>query len=84
MTTAAKNYDEIEETVLELPHDDRTRLASRILESLEEDDGFEVSEAWQSELNRRIKDIDECRTELIPGDEAWKRVNERFGTDFKG
>ncbi len=82
MASAVTNYEEIENSVLHLPFPDRSRLATRILESLEADDAA-ISPERRDELNRRVRDIDEGRTELIPHDEVWKRVNDRFETDFK-
>lgn len=80
MASAVFNYEEIENSVLPLP--ERSRLATRILESLDEDQ-IEISQAWSEELNRRVCDIDEGNTKLIPQNEVWEQVNERFGTDFK-
>lgn len=71
--------NEIVDNVLKLPRTDRGYIAQKLIESLDE---TEVSEAWQEELNRRAKDIDEGNTELIESDEVWQRVNKRFGTDF--
>ena len=82
MASAVTNYEEIENSVLDLPFPDRSRLATRILESLDDDDAV-IGPKWRDELNRRVRDIDEGRTELIPHDEVWKRVNDRFDTDFK-
>lgn len=70
----------IVDNVLKLPRTDRGYIAQKLIESLDDDAG--VSEAWQEELNRRAKDIDEGTTELIDGDEVWHLVNKRFGTDF--
>jgi len=82
MATAVSLYQEIEDTVLHLPQPERSKLAARLLESLDEDDGDEISDEWREELQRRVRDIDEGRTKLIDSDEVWKRVSERFGTEF--
>lgn len=82
MATTIPTYEEIENTVLDLPLTDRSRLATRILESLDEDDP-EISDEWREELQRRVRDIDEGRAKMIPSEEVWRGINERFGTDFK-
>lgn len=80
MAAAVTSYDRIKDDALHLPLDDRSRLASRLLESLEEDD--EVSAEWLEEIRRRVKSIDDGTTKLIPSEEVWKKVNESFGTSL--
>ena len=77
MATTVETYQEIEETVLHLPHPDRSKLVTRLLESLDEDDGIEVSDEWRDELRRRVKDIDEGRTTLIDGEEVMAGARAR-------
>ncbi|MEX2581149.1 MAG: addiction module protein [Verrucomicrobiales bacterium] len=55
MTTEARNLDDLESAVLDLPGNDRSRIAKRILTSLEDDAGTEVSEAWKAEIGRRVE-----------------------------
>ena len=81
MITATATYEEIEDAVLHLPIPDRSRLATRILESLE-DDGSNISQEWQTELDRRVADIDSGKTKLISSEAVWGQVNARFGTDL--
>ena len=71
-------YEEIETSVLHLPLPDRSRLVTRLLASLEEDDDFPVSDAWRKEINRRVDNIESGRSVLVPHDEATKRVNARI------
>lgn len=78
MATDGNIYEKIEETVLELSRTDRSRLASRLLESLDENDDFEISDAWREELNRRVAAIDEGRARMIPHDEAMARVRAKI------
>jgi len=80
MANTAHAYDVLENEVLTLPREDRSKLATRLLESLDRDD--ELSPEWLEEIRRRAKDIDEGKTKLIPSEEVWKQVNERFGTDL--
>ena len=81
MITATATYEEIEDAILHLPIPDRSRLATRILESLE-DDGSEISPEWQAELDRRVADIDSGETKLVSSRTVWGRVNDQFGTDL--
>lgn len=70
VATSVDTYQELEKAVLHLPHPDRPRLVTRLLESLDEDDGIEVSDEWRTELQRRVKDIDDGRATMIPHEEV--------------
>ncbi len=82
MAAAVSIYEEIEDRVLRLTRAERSQLATRLLESLDEDDDIEVSPEWREELRRRVRDIDEGRTELVDKGQVWELVNKRFGTNF--
>jgi len=58
---------ELLENVLSLPDSDRSYLASKLLESLEEG---EVTAEWNEEIAKRVKSIDDGSAKLIPHDEA--------------
>ena len=76
MASSAELYDQVKDEALHLPREDRSRLASRLLESLDRDD--EISPEWLAEVRRRTKDIDEGRTKLISSEDAWKQINKEF------
>lgn len=80
MASTAELYDQVKDEALHLPHEDRSRLASRLLESL--DRGDEISPEWLAEVRRRTKDIDEGRTKLISSEDAWKQINKEFSTNL--
>ena len=79
MAATTQSYQRLEEEVLHLPRVDRTQLASRLLESLDEDE-HELSPEWREELQRRIENIDAGKAKLIPAEDLWKEINQRFGT----
>ena len=66
------SYEKIKEDALHLPIEDRSRLASRLLESLDEDD--DISPEWKDELDRRIQEIDEGKAVMIPHVEVMANV----------
>ncbi len=80
MATATNHYEEIEEAVLHLPLLERSKLMTRLLESLEQEQSNSISPEWREELWRRVRDVDAGKSNLIPQEEVWHRVNERFGT----
>lgn len=81
MAVTLQSYERLEAEVLHLPRLDRTKLATRLLESLDNDDS-EVSPEWREELRRRVSDIDSGNAPLISADMLWSEVNQRFGTKF--
>ena len=54
---------------LQLPLEERGRLAGRLLQSLEpepHDTPENIAKAWEEEVARRIEEMDSGRTESIP------------------
>jgi putative addiction module component (TIGR02574 family) len=60
MAVSTPSYQRLEEEVLHLPRVDRSHLAARLLESLDQDE-HEPSSEWIEELRRRVGDIDAGR-----------------------
>jgi putative addiction module component (TIGR02574 family) len=78
-THAVATIDELRAQALKLPAADRAKLACDLLESLDEDEHEDVSQehieqAWDDEIERRTKEIDEGRAELLTEEEFWKLV----------
>ena len=75
MTIAA-----LEKEVLALPASSRVRIAEKILASVDDFATQGIAKAWESELERRTKEIKEGHMEGIPADkvvaEARRKVNE--------
>jgi putative addiction module component (TIGR02574 family) len=69
--------EELEQEALKLPVEGRAKLAHALILSLDEDEGPpdpEHERLWQEEIQRRCRDIDEGRAELIEGEEAFRRA----------
>jgi putative addiction module component (TIGR02574 family) len=81
MAILTPSYQRLEEEILHLPHGDRCQLATRLLESLDQDD-HELSQEWQEELQKRLSDIEAGTAKLIPAEEVWKQVNQRLGSSI--
>ena len=76
-------FDTVLQQALALPAKERSELASALLRSIEPDDAevlteAEWEEAWTAELNRRAKEIDEGRAQLIPAEEVFAELQARF------
>ena len=75
------HYAHLEGEVLHLPREERSKLASRLLESLEDDD-FQPTPEWSDELRRRTTEMDEGRAKTIPAKAVWDGINGRFGSNL--
>ena len=69
---AAVSYEQVKDGALQLPLEDRSRLASRLLESLDDDD--DVSPEWKDEIDRRLQEIDDGAAKMIPHAEVMANV----------
>jgi hypothetical protein len=64
-----------------LPEEERGALATRLLRSLEPDDGDEPDAqeweaAWSADLDRRIREIRDGSVELVEGDDVLAELRE--------
>jgi putative addiction module component (TIGR02574 family) len=77
MLMAHKIKDIIDEA-LNLPSESRAYIAEILLESLDFEEEFAVSDAWRAEIDKRCRAIDAGDVELIPGDEAMAKLRDRY------
>ncbi len=78
MNAAAVSYEEVEDVSLQMARADRSRLASKLLESLDYEDG--LSPEWLAEVKRRIAAIDAGTATLVPREEAMKRITDHLAS----
>ena len=64
----------IVEQALKMPARERAEIAQRLLESLDRQMDIDVESAWQSEVERRISELDSGQVACIP----WEEVRERL------
>ena len=72
------SFDEILRAALELSPNARAMLAGHLLESLDGPEQTEIDAAWSEEIERRIREVDEGRVKLIPGEEVLAELRSRF------
>jgi putative addiction module component (TIGR02574 family) len=68
----------IVEQALRLPRGSRAFLAEKLLESLDCDEGFDVSSEWMREIRRRCKDLDQGDVDLIPADRVFDDIDRQI------
>ena len=73
----SENFDEILSAALFLPPDARAMLAEHLLDSLNGEDQKRIDALWADEIERRIREIDEGKVTLIPGDQVMDRLRSR-------
>lgn len=67
----------IMDVVDSLPIDMKLELIDHLLESISPSTK-EVDEAWMDEVERRIGEVESGKVKLIPGEEVFARMRERY------
>jgi putative addiction module component (TIGR02574 family) len=65
--------DELSQKALELPAEERVRLAEKLLATVHEVEP-DVEAAWDEEILRRLAEIDNGTAKLIPAEEVFAEV----------
>jgi len=63
---------------LQLPKDARALIAEKLLESLDFEEPFDLSDKWKMEIERRCQEIDNGSVVLIPGEQVIKEAKARL------
>jgi putative addiction module component (TIGR02574 family) len=71
-----KSIEKIIKEILELPHEMRAYLAEKLIESLDTESDFEISEEWKKEIEYRCDQIDKGNAVLRDADEVFKSAYE--------
>jgi putative addiction module component (TIGR02574 family) len=71
------NADALVEHMLTLPPHDRARLAELLLASLEGADP-DVEAAWATEVQRRVRELEQGAVRGIPAEEVFAAVERRL------
>ena len=66
------------EEVLELPAEVRINLVDRILVSLNLPMQPDIDKIWSEEAERRVAEIDRGEVELIPGEEVFAKIRQKY------
>ena len=78
----ARNAEQIEKELLTLSHQERARLAHRLIVSLDEEEGH-VSEAewetlWLEEVQGRERELREGKAKYRPAEEVLQDLRKEF------
>ncbi|MGD2092055.1 MAG: addiction module protein [Candidatus Aminicenantes bacterium] len=75
MTTTLK---QLTHDALELPVEERARLAHDLIASIDESTDIDMSSAWDEELKKRVRDIKQGRVKGIPAEEVFAKLVEKY------
>ncbi|WGS85560.1 addiction module protein [Methylomonas sp. UP202] len=68
----------ITEQALKLAPAARAYIAEILIESLDYEDDFPVSEEWRQEIEKRCKEIDANSALLLDGEQVMAELRQRF------
>jgi putative addiction module component (TIGR02574 family) len=74
-----RKVSEIVEEARGLPYGERAELIEQLIADTAKNIDPAIEKAWGDEALRRIKEIEEGKTQLIPGEEAMARVRKSIG-----
>ena len=75
----ATPFENVAEQALSLSAAERLHLATELLESVEPDSSEEIQQAWEAEIQRRIREIDSGQAKGRPWDEVKRDFDSRYG-----
>ena len=71
------NAKKILEEAMQLEPGTRALIAETLLESLDFEEDFEVSQAWRDEIQRRCEQIDRGEVELIDSERVMAELRKK-------
>ncbi len=74
----AQKIKDIVDSALALPSNSRAYIAEVLLESLDFEEDFPISDEWLKEISKRCQQIDAGKVELIPGDEGLAKLENKY------
>jgi hypothetical protein len=74
----SQKIEEIVKSALSLPVNTRAYLAEVLLESLDLEEDWAVSDVWMNEIMRRCLEIDEGKVELISGRQGLEQLQRKY------
>lgn len=66
--------EQLLQEALRLPDGERATLATRLLESLDQEVGDDTPEAWASEIQKRLAELDSGAVKPVPWEEVRRKL----------
>jgi putative addiction module component (TIGR02574 family) len=75
----ASTNDRVVEEALLLPADVRLSLIEKLLTSLNLPIEDQIDQLWAEEAERRVSQIEEGKSRLVPGEEVFAKIRAKHG-----
>ncbi|MDZ7621588.1 MAG: addiction module protein [Candidatus Competibacteraceae bacterium] len=72
------DIENIVEDMLKLPLATRAYLAEMLLQSLDYEEDFSISEEWMNEIHRRCHEINEEQIQLVNAEDALAQLQKKY------
>lgn len=69
--------ERVKQEVLQLPESDRADLARLLIESLDETEDADAQAAWDGELERSLKKVEEGKARLRPAHQVLAEIKDK-------
>jgi putative addiction module component (TIGR02574 family) len=69
---------DLDSEALQLPHEERARLAKTLLLSLDAQAEEDLDRVWAEEAARRLREIERGEVTTIPSDEVFREARSRL------
>ena len=70
--------DKIFDDALSLPSEARLTLVEKLIKSLNLPTQGEIDDLWTEEAERRVSQIDQGDVMLIPGEEVFEKIRQKY------
>jgi putative addiction module component (TIGR02574 family) len=74
-----RKFQQLVEEAKQLPYGERAELIEQLIAASAQDIDPTVEKAWGDEAMRRLKEIEEGKVKLIPGEEVMARARKIIG-----
>jgi len=74
-----RKFSEILEEARALPYGERTELIEQLIADAAKDPDPEIEKAWSDEVLRRLKEIEDGKVQMIPGEQVMAEVRKIVG-----
>lgn len=72
------NPQKVLDEAMQLEPTTRAFIAETLLESLDFEENFEISAAWQEEIRRRCEEIDSGKAKLVDSEIVFAELRKRY------
>ena len=72
------NPQKVLDEAMQLEPTTRAFRAETLLESLDFEEDFDISEAWQKEIRRRCEELDSGKAKLVDSEKVFAELRKRY------